>query len=652
MKTSLKSYRTTKQGRIVTALILSGILSVGSGLSVLKSATAAVANQTPETANQVLKGNIKTASLPRPVASAVKQHLSNKEQIPVKQLEIINYSQQTWRNGCLDVPNPDEFCTQALVPGWRVVLSNGTQRWTYHTNNNGRYLRLAQRNTSESNLPKAVKDAVLEAASRRLDLSTGKLTILEAEQRTWSDGCLGLGRANESCIASLVPGWRVVIGASEQSLVYHTNTTGSVIRLNEKESEIKDGRAPQKVLPGKVSDAVLKAASQFTGLRTSQLRIVNYERITTDGCLSLPRPREACTKIALSAWKVTVEGGKQRLVYHAHPNGKDVRLNEAASRFTSLPQSVANAVLEEAKEVSGLRSSSLSIIGYKPTQWTDGCEKQTYPNPCDPIRVSGWQVTVGAGLDRWVFLSDQSGSRIQLSQQYDETPNVNLPKDIVERILVRASKRSGVPISQLQIVEVEQRQWRDSCLGIVDPLALCAAVIVPGWEVTVSDGRQRLVYRVGESGVVILDEKASGIAQNSGVKPVSIRRSELPPPLDSGVVFRQISSGGIIGRTYETVLLNDGRLIRVRFGDENDSERSVRRIPLNQVEQFERLLEQQGNMFNNMSYPASRGAADYMTYTLTSRDGTVQYNDISQNSLPEDLRLVVNTWNRISRSYE
>jgi hypothetical protein len=118
--------------------------------------------------------------------------------------------------------------------------------------------------------------------------------------------------------------------------------------------------------------------------------------------------------------------------------------------------------------------------------------------------------------------------------------------------------------------------------------------------------------------------------------------------LDSGVIFRQISSGGFAGRTYETVLLDDGRLIRVQIGDTNDSGRSVRRIPLEQVQRFQRLLEQQGDEFNNLSYPAPRGAADYITHTLTSRDGTVKYNDISQNSLPEDLRVIVNAWNRIS----
>lgn len=545
MKNTLKNYCNTKGARIFTALVLSGMLSVGSSFSAIKSATAAPANSFVDS-NQVVKENIKTNSLPRRVKNAVLQDLSNREQILATKVEIIDYAQRTWRDGCMNLPNPDEICTQALVPGWRVVLSNGSQTWIYHTNSNGRSIRLANpyiltRNLPE-NFPKYIEDAVLEAASGRLNLPISRLNISQAQQRTWDNGCLNLPKPDEACTEALVKGWRVVVKAAEQTLVYHTNATGSRIRLNENESEFRESR-----LPSRVRDAVLRRAS----------------------------------------------------------------------------------------EESGLPERSLSIVASKPTQ-------STYE--------SGWQVTVGAGLNRWVFLTDEDGSRIQLSGQYGETPNANLPRDIAERVLVRASKRSQVPISQLRIAEVERRQWSDSCLGIADPVALCAAVVVPGWEVTVSDGQQRLVYRVAESGTVILDEKASSGDNNRQLKPIPIPRSELPRPLDNGMIFRQISSGGFAGRTYETVLLDDGRLIRVRIGDTNDSERSVRRIPIEQVQRFQQLLSRMGDEFNNVSYSAPRGAADYITYTLTSRDGTVKYNDISQNSLPEDLRLIVNTWNRISSS--
>ncbi|MBG1265046.1 hypothetical protein [Nostoc sp. WHI] len=374
MKIMLKKYFNPNQARILTALILTGILSVGSGLIVIKGATAASASLSLGASNEVLKKNIKPNRLPRPVANAVLQDLARRQGILTRELEIIDYNQQTWRNGCLQLPQPDELCTQAVVPGWRVAVSNGKQTWIYHTNRNGRSLRLASEKPLSDKLPASVKNAVLQAASKGLQQPISQLTIIQAQQQTWSNGCLELANADEFCTQALVPGWRVVVGAIDKTLVYHTNQTGSTVRLNQKASE-------------------------------------------------------------------------------------------------------------------------------------------------------------------------------------------------------------------------------------------------------------------------------------STLSPVQIPVSELPPPLDRDVVFRQISSGGFAGRTYQTVLLKDGRLISVRIGDANDSERSVRRVSVQQVQQFQRFLERSKfSKFQNLSYPAPSGAADYITYTLTSQEGTVQYNDISQNNLPKNLQAAVKAWNQLAAS--
>lgn len=242
MKTTLKQYPINSQARIITALTLASILSIGGGLTIIKSATANSINLPLEN-NWELSPINQQNSLPLPVASAVRRDLFIRDRISPPTLKIMDYSPETWSNGCLDLPQPDELCTQALVPGWRVVVSNGETNWVYHTNSNGRLLRLAETNTvtnPSTDLPVSVKNAVLQAASKRLKRPTFQLTIIEAQPRTWSDGCLGLGGANELCLQALVEGWLVKVGAGEQTLVYHTNEDGSVIRLNEEASTITE----------------------------------------------------------------------------------------------------------------------------------------------------------------------------------------------------------------------------------------------------------------------------------------------------------------------------------------------------------------------------------------------------------------------------
>ncbi|NJL78602.1 MAG: hypothetical protein HC917_06650 [Richelia sp. SM2_1_7] len=168
--------------------------------------------------------------------------------------------------------------------------------------------------------------------------------------------------------------------------------------------------------------------------------------------------------------------------------------------------------------------------------------------------------------------------------------------------------------------------------------------LVEGYRVTVKVGSETFVYHTDNNSRVILNETASRIIDNqTTVVPVKINSNQLPSPLSKQVVFRQITSGGFTGKTYETVLLEDGRII-------SNSQFNFRQVSRQQVNDFQRLLQRQRDQFNNLSYPISQGAADYITYTLSSRNGTVEYNDTTRNQLPEDLVNVLEAWNRILNS--
>jgi hypothetical protein len=181
----------------------------------------------------------------------------------------------------------------------------------------------------DNDVPVGVVTAVSREISRTYRVSQNQLKVVSATQQSWSDSCLGLGQANESCLrAEVKDGWRVVMSDSRQTWTYRTDGTGRAVRLE------SQGNSNNSKLPNSVADLALRTASQRTGLRTSELRIVKSEQITVDGCLGLPRPGEACTRIAQQAWEVTVEGGKQRLVYRTNQNATLIRLNEAASNVT------------------------------------------------------------------------------------------------------------------------------------------------------------------------------------------------------------------------------------------------------------------------------------------------------------------------------
>jgi len=81
----------------------------------------------------------------------VRQDLSLQDTNPCQQVEN-HLSRKTWPDGCLGLPRPDEFCTRALVEGWRITLSDGRRTWVYRTDSEGRVIRLQNQTASANTL--------------------------------------------------------------------------------------------------------------------------------------------------------------------------------------------------------------------------------------------------------------------------------------------------------------------------------------------------------------------------------------------------------------------------------------------------------------------------------------------------------------------
>lgn len=64
----------------------------------------------------------------------------------------------------------------------------------------------------------------------KLGIPTSGVTIMLVEEKSWSDGCLGLGGPAESCLQALVDGFRVELLAHGHTHVYRTDKTGASLR--------------------------------------------------------------------------------------------------------------------------------------------------------------------------------------------------------------------------------------------------------------------------------------------------------------------------------------------------------------------------------------------------------------------------------------
>ena len=81
-------------------------------------------------------------TIPAEVKSAVLNEAVKQTSKTVGALKIIEAEPQQWSDGCLGLSKPDEICTQAITPGWLIVVTDGLRNWTYRTDNVGDAVRL------------------------------------------------------------------------------------------------------------------------------------------------------------------------------------------------------------------------------------------------------------------------------------------------------------------------------------------------------------------------------------------------------------------------------------------------------------------------------------------------------------------------------
>jgi len=79
----------------------------------------------------------------------------------------------------------------------------------------------------ERALPPAERLApVLTDASRRSGVAEAELVIEQSARVTWNDGSLGCPQPGMTYTQALVPGWRLIIRAGEQTLDYRCSDRG------------------------------------------------------------------------------------------------------------------------------------------------------------------------------------------------------------------------------------------------------------------------------------------------------------------------------------------------------------------------------------------------------------------------------------------
>ncbi|MBD2096421.1 hypothetical protein H6F90_14865 [Trichocoleus sp. FACHB-591] len=183
-------------------------------------------------------------------------------------------------------------------------------------------LKQAQAAKAKTRLPQMVMRRVKQDLVQRFELRSRDLKVVSFSRETWGDSCLGLAQPNERCAMATVEGWRVEMTNGKENWVYRTDLKAQVIRI-----ETQDPSA----LPPQVVDRLFETIAQQTRVPASSLRVLESKAATFDGCMGIYEPGRACTRIAISGWKVIVAGDRQQWVYHVSEDASRIAQNATAS---------------------------------------------------------------------------------------------------------------------------------------------------------------------------------------------------------------------------------------------------------------------------------------------------------------------------------
>ena len=75
-------------------------------------------------------------------------------------------------------------------------------------------------------------EASRDALAKELEVDPSTIELVQVTPQDWSDGCLGLGGPEESCLAVITPGYLVTLEADGKQYEARTNQDATVVRLD------------------------------------------------------------------------------------------------------------------------------------------------------------------------------------------------------------------------------------------------------------------------------------------------------------------------------------------------------------------------------------------------------------------------------------
>ncbi|MGD9497183.1 MAG: hypothetical protein AB7Y46_12870 [Armatimonadota bacterium] len=308
------------------------------------------------------------------------------------------------------------------------------------------------------------------------------------------------------------------------------------------------GACAQGNLPQPVQAAVDDLAARL-GVAAELITVESMERVTwPDASLGNPEPGRAYAQVMTQGYRVALEAGGQRYVYHTDM-ATAITLVEAPEPPGAAPAPPAQGdVLMQRLEL--IRRAKLDLaqrLGIAPgTVYLAAVEEVVWPDTSlglvelagvpTQVQTPGYRMLLEApdgihpyhtDISQKVVPADGTSITGFAPREY---PKADAPP--VATATADLARRLGIDPAQIEVLEVEAVQWPDGSLGLPEPGMMYTQAIVPGWRIVLGAQGRAFEYHAPDGPAarlagVVYDEDAE-------VSVLALQRTE---PTDGNNFF-------------------------------------------------------------------------------------------------------------------
>ncbi len=162
----------------------------------------------------------------RTSADLIEHHDANPADIRLLSAEAFVWEDAAW--GC---STRDAADTAAMTPGYRLVFSADSRAYVYHTDRHETFfvcddplwLALQGKPVPVEPIAESMVELSKRDAARRLDVPEDTITLVNLLTLTWPDSSVGCPKPGIDYRDEVMPGYRVVLGIEDETVIYHTS---------------------------------------------------------------------------------------------------------------------------------------------------------------------------------------------------------------------------------------------------------------------------------------------------------------------------------------------------------------------------------------------------------------------------------------------